>query len=225
MSFQIIDTRIRAVIFDLDGVICDTEPLHIQSWQMLFASKQLDVTHAELAACIGLPDLTLLRRVFARHHIEDDVHEWRILKRNIYLELLQQSVPEFPGAVQLVRQLSWNWPVAIASSAWRIAIETVTRRLAIREYVKTIIAKEDVTSHKPAPEPFLLAANELGVEPAACVVIEDSVAGIKAANAAGMTCVAVTNSFEMSQLTEADLVIESLEQTAPIYGVLTGRRG
>jgi HAD superfamily hydrolase (TIGR01509 family) len=222
MNLGLAVSRVQAVIFDLDGVICNTEPLHIQSWQILFAKKGIKVPEPEIQAGIGRTDLSLLEIIFAKHRIKAKATEWQLDKRKIYLNLLQQSVPAFPGAVPLIKRLSWNWPLGIASSAWRIAIETITRRLDVRKYFKVIIAREDVARHKPASEPFLAAAVELRVAPADCAVIEDSVAGVEAAKRAGMLCIAVTNSFSPDQLKEADLVVGSLEATEPIHAFLTG---
>jgi len=214
------ESRAKAVIFDLDGVICNTEPLHVQSWQILFARKGIHVPESEIWGAVGFTDLKLLEKLFAEHRIDDNVYTWQIEKRNIFLNLLQQSVPAFPGAVELVKTLSWNWPLGIASSAWRISIETVTRRLGIRNHFQVIVAKEDVSAHKPSPEPFLTAAAELRLDPRECAAIEDSQAGIEAAKKAGMLCIAVTNSYPAEQLKAADLIVSSLEQAGPIFSLL-----
>ena len=224
MDPDIPESKVQAVIFDVDGVICDTEPLHVRSWQILFAKKGIIVPEEELRAGIGITDLMLLERLFKQYSIQDNIYTWQIEKRNIYLNLLQQSVPEFPGAVLLVKRLSWNWPLAIASSAWRISIETVTRRLGIRSCFRVIVAKEDVSAHKPEPEPYLAAAAQLSVEPSACAAIEDSPAGVTAAKAAGMLCIAVTNSYPADRLAAADLTVGSLEQTEAIFAMLTGQK-
>lgn len=223
LDLEIPESKVKAVIFDLDGVICNTEPLHVRSWQILFAKKGITVPEAEFRSGIGITDAKLLERLFVEYKIQDNIYSWQIEKRNIFLNLLQQSVPEFPGAVALVRRLSWNWPLGIASSAWRISIETVTRRLGIRNCFRAIVAKEDVSAHKPSPEPYLTVAAELGQEPEACLAIEDSIAGVAAAKAAGMVCVAVTNSYSAEQLSSADCTLASLEQAQPIYDLLVGR--
>jgi len=214
--------KVPAVLFDFDGVICNTEPLHIRSWQILFAQMGLEIPEAELTAGIGITDITLLRSIFAQHNISADPSEWQLEKRTIYLKLLEESVEAFPGAAALVRRLHENWPLAIASSAWRSAIETAARKLSILQYFRVVVSKEDVTAHKPDPEVFLKAAAKLGVEPGGCAVIEDSPAGIQAARAAGMRCIAVTNSFPPTQLLAADLIIDSLEETERILAFLHG---
>jgi len=219
------ESKVRAVIFDFDGVICDTEPLHIKSWQILFALKGIDVTESELLAGIGVTDLNLLDGIFARRGMQESPAEWQLEKRSIYLDLLQGSVRTFPGALELVRALSRNWPMAIASSAWRAAIDIVTRRLDIGEHFRVIVGKEDVTAHKPAPEVFLTAASRLGVHPPDCAVIEDSPTGLQAAKAAGMRRVAVTNSFPAAELEDAHLIVHSLEETERIRAFLTGNDG
>lgn len=221
MDLDVEESRVRAVIFDLDGVICDTEPLHVISWRILFAKRGIEVPEAYLKTGIGITDLEFLRTFFERYDIKGDPNLWQLEKRNIYLGLLQHKVPEFPGAVALVKRLYWNWPLGLASSSWRISIETITRRLAIRRHFAAIIGKEDVTEHKPSPEPFLAAAAELEIDPVRCAVIEDSIAGIEAAKGAGMLCIAVTNSYPADKLSDADLIVTSLEDAAPILSLLS----
>ena len=216
------ENKVQAVIFDFDGVICNTEPLHIRSWQILFARRALDIPMAELEAGIGITDVSLLQRIFAKRNIVADPREWQLQKRSIYLELLEESVEEFPGAAALVKRLQKSRPLAIASSAWRSAIETALRKLCISRYFRVVVSKEDVARHKPDPEVFLEAASKLGVEPGGCVVIEDSPAGIQAAKAAGMRCIAVTNSFPPARLSDADLILGSLEETERIIAFLVG---
>jgi len=220
MELDIHMSRVQAVIFDLDGVICNTEPIHVRSWQVLFASRGIEVPEEEILEGVGIADRVLLEDILVRRGVQADVSDWLIAKRKIYLDMLQESTPAFPGAVELIRQLNWNWPLAIASSAWRIAIETITRRLDIRRHFRAIIAKEDVEHHKPSPEPFLAAARQLGVKASDCAVIEDSVAGVEAAGRAGMLCIAVTNSFPAERLGPADLIVDSLEATDQIFSLL-----
>ena len=216
------ENKVQAVIFDFDGVICNTEPLHIRSWQILFARRGLDIPMAELEAGIGITDISLLQSIFAKRNIVAEPQEWQLQKRSIYLELLEESVEEFPGAAALVKRLHKSRPLAIASSAWRSAIEVAVRKLCISRYFRVIVSKEDVTRHKPDPEVFLKAASKLGVEPGGCAVIEDSPAGIQAAKAAGMRCIAVTNSFPPARLSDADLIVSSLEETDRIIAFLVG---
>ena len=213
-------SKARAVVFDLDGVICNTEPLHVRSWQILFARRGIHVPDAKIWTGVGVTDHEFLARLFRELYIKDEPYAWEIEKRNIYLSLLMQDVPEFPGAVRLVKQLSWNWPLAVASSTWREAVEVSLRRLSIRDRFQAVIAKEDVRVHKPCPDAYLQAADRLGVVAEDCAAIEDSIVGVAAAKRAGMLCIAVTNSFRAEQLTKADLIVSSLQETSRIFAFL-----
>jgi len=213
-------TAAKAVVFDLDGVICNTEPLHVRSWQILFARKGIHVPDAKIWTGVGVTDHEFLVRLFRELYIKDEPYTWEVEKRNIYLSLLMQDVPEFPGAANLVKWLSWNWPLAVASSSWREAVEVSLRRLSIRDRFQVVVAKEDVKVHKPCPDAYLLAARRLAVDPRDCVAIEDSFVGVAAAKRAGMLCIAVTNSFRADQLTKADLTIGSLQETGRILPFL-----
>ena len=216
------ETKVKAVIFDFDGVICNTEPLHAKSWQMLFARKGIHVPEERIWGAVGTPDYVFLQELFEEYRLNDSLQSWEVEKRNIFLLLLRQNVPSFPGAVELVRRLGWNWPLGIASTSWRVVIEFSLQRLGIRGCFQAIVGKEDVTEHKPSPEPYLRAAADLGEEPQGCVAIEDSPAGITAARAAGMPCIAVANSFPPDKLPAADLVVPSLEQADAVIAFLLG---
>jgi HAD superfamily hydrolase (TIGR01509 family) len=214
---------LRAVLFDFDGVIVDSEPLHFGALRDALAPEGILIDAAEYAReYLAYDDRGAIRTALERHgHAWDGERVERIARRKAErFEKLLPTVPWLPGARELVRALASEVPLAIASGALRAEIEAILVAGGLRDAFGAIVGAEDVVSGKPHPEPYLRAMDALrraapGLEPAECVVIEDSMPGIAAARAAGMTVVAVTNSYPAERLTAAQHVVDSLERVSP----------
>jgi len=201
----------QAVIFDLDGVIADSESLHVKSWKILFARHGMAATDEEYEHGIGLRDVDWLEYLFARRGQDADVGWWQGAKLDIFRDILEREGAAFPGVRDLIAALSdAGLLLAVASNSWRENIETMVRKLAVADRFAVLTGHEDVTRAKPAPDIYLLTAERLGVAPSACVVIEDSPVGIEAAKAAGMRCIGVTHTLPAERLVGADLVVDGL---------------
>ena len=204
------------MIFDLDGVIIDSEPLHKRAWKAVFEEKGIFLKDEEMAESIGTTDHSLLKKIIRENDLEPDFRKWYEKKRERYRTLLRNNLKVFPGATSLIKKLSRKYSLALASSAWLENIRFVLNRLELIKYFKVIIGRDDVENHKPNPDIYLLTAERLGLPCDKCVVIEDSLVGIRAAKKAGMKCIAVSHSFSPQRLKEADLVVDSLEDKAII---------
>ncbi|MCD5397697.1 HAD family phosphatase [candidate division NPL-UPA2 bacterium] len=200
-----------AVIFDLDGVIIDSEPLHKRAWKAVFEEKGIILKGEELAESVGTTDRFLLKKIIRENNLEPDQEKWYEKKREKYNVLLKNNLQAFPGAISLIKKLSERHSLALASSAWRKNIKFVLNKLRLTEYFKVVIGREDVGNHKPNPDVYLLAGERLALPFHKCIVIEDSLAGIRAAKKAGMKCIAIANSFPPERLKETDLVVNTLE--------------
>lgn len=205
-----------AVIFDLDGVIIDSEPLHKRAWKAVFEEENIILQDEEMTESIGTTDHSLLEKIIRENRLEPDFGKWYERKRKKYNTLLKNNLKTFPGVTSLVRQLNKKCSLALASSAWLENIRFVLSKLEINKYFAVVIGRENVINHKPNPDTYLLTAEKLGLSCDKCIVIEDSLAGIRAAKMAGMKCIAVSNSFPPFRLKEADLVVSSLEDKAII---------
>jgi len=206
----------RAVIFDFDGVLVDSEPLHVRAWQVLFAQHGVEATEEEFEHGIGMLDADWIRYLFARRGQTADPRWWQEAKRSVFHELLARNVRPFPGVVDLVRRLSGEFRLGVASNSWHENIDTALRVLGIRACFGALTGLDDVERHKPHPEACLATASRLGVPPGACVVIEDSPLGIQAAKAAGMRCIGVPNTLPAERLAGADLLVGSLADAEAI---------
>lgn len=197
----------RGVIFDLDGVLIDSEPLHCRAFQEILTGYGVTLTDREYyEAYIVYSDREVLERLLPAGAALRGALE---AKERRYLELVEAGLPAFQDGLALLARTD-GWRVGLATGSLRREVELALRSLGIRERFSTIVTREDCRRGKPDPEPFLRAARGLGLLPRRCVVIEDTAGGIQAAKAAGMTCVAVTHSCSRDSLAGADLVVDDL---------------
>lgn len=210
----------RAIIFDCDGVIADTEPMHFAAFQRVLAEQQISLTAEEYYRdYLAYDDRGCFERVLEQQGVRpsDDRISRLIERKTAYLKpVMQDSIAVFPGVADFVRSAAAKYPLAIASGALRHEVEMVVRHAGIIDKFVAIVTAEDVSQGKPNPESFLEAraqinaAMQTAIEPAECLVIEDSIHGINAARAAGMRCLAVTNSYPRHKLAAADIVVDGL---------------
>ncbi len=210
-----------AMIFDFDGVIVDSEPVHLACFQRVLRSAGLELSQDDYyARYLGYDDHDCLEAVARDAGVAMD--EGRIASLTAEKTVLVQrafaeSIEALPGAVELIRAAhAAAVPLAICSGALREEVEQAGRTVGVRECFRAVVAAEDVARGKPDPEGYrkaraALEADAAGpLSPARCVVVEDSPAGIDAGQAAGMKVLAVTTSYPADRLTAADRVVASL---------------
>jgi beta-phosphoglucomutase len=212
---------LRAIVFDFDGVIANSEPLHFRAFRDVLVEEGITLTEADYyARYLGFDDVGVFQAMGAASGAWTPAHiAGLVSKKAVRLEALERGVSVlFPGAAAAVRRASAAMPIAIASGARGAEIRRVLERENLVGCFTAIVAAEDTPVSKPAPDPYLRALVLLraacGDRLAAsdCVAIEDSRWGLESARAAGLRTVAVTQTYEASALTDAaDLVIESLE--------------
>jgi len=207
-------SSITAVIFDMDGVLTDSEPLINAAAVAMFREKGLAVQPEDFLPFVGTGEDRYIGGVAEKYGFALDLLAAKKRTYEIYLDLVPQQLRVFPGAVQLVRQCRQaGLKTALASSADLIKIEANLRKIGLpASDWDAIVAAEDVVHNKPAPDIFLAAARKLGVSPSQCVVVEDAVNGVQAAKAAGMRCVAVAHTFAADRLAAADRVRPTIAQ-------------
>ena len=209
---------LRAAVFDFDGVIVDSEPLHFRSLREALRPEGVEITEEEyLQVYLAFDDREAIRLAL-EHHGEsaDPARRARIEARkvDIFARLIP-GVPVFAGARALVRALEEEMPLAIASGARHAEVDAILRGVGLRDAFLAIVGAEDAVRTKQDPAPFLeaacrLAARTPGLAPAECVAFEDSMAGIAAARGAGMKVVGVAHSYPAEKLRAAHRVVDSL---------------
>ena len=182
---------LQAVIFDMDGVISDTQKLHSQVESQLLARYDIHFSPDEITATYaGVRTRDFFAELLAQQSLPYDLDTVLDEKRSLMLDLAQQWVQEIPWSVALLQRLAaQNISLAVASSSNKPYVMTVLDALHVTSYFSVIVTWDSVEHGKPHPECYLLAAKLLGVEPGQCVVIEDAVNGMQAAKAAGMQCI------------------------------------
>jgi len=214
---------LTAMIFDFDGVIADTEPLHFASFRQTLAEIGISLTEADYYAnYLGYDDRgCFLAALTAHQHPTDPVALAQLMQRKAraYLRSVKDHLVIFPGVREFVREASAAYPLAIASGALRHEIEVILEQAGLRKEFLHITSAEDVTRGKPDPQPFLQALNALNrqrqeqaITAESCLVIEDSIPGIRGAKIAGMKVLAVANTHTIQDLHEAHAVVQSLSQ-------------
>ena len=213
--------ELRAIIFDFDGVIADTEPLHFAALRQVLAGIEILLTETEYYAdYLGFDDRACFTAALQQHHRQLTpalLSQLMRDKAHAYLAAVRQQLVIFPGVRELVREAAERYPLAIASGALRTEIELILEESGLRKAFRHITGAEDVTRGKPAPDPFLHAMAGLNglrdhepLVPGDCLVIEDSLPGIRGARAAGMKVLAVANTHACQDLHEADSMTHSL---------------
>jgi HAD superfamily hydrolase (TIGR01509 family) len=208
-----------AVILDLDGLLADTEPLWTESARRLLARRGLAYDAAIKVMTMGRHPIEVMGIYKEHFGLEGEPALLAAERVDILRELYQSELRAMPGAVELVRELAADRvPMIVASSSPASLIQLVLERLGLRPPIERWLGSERVQHGKPAPDLFLMAAAELGVAPRTCVVLEDSPAGLLAARAAGMRCVAVQDPASPTarhRQPPSDLKVDSLRALDP----------
>lgn len=205
-------STILAVIFDMDGVLTDSEPLICAAAVAMFKERGLEVHPEDFIPFVGTGENRYLGGVAERYHFPLEIAAAKKRTYEIYLELVPEHLRAFPGAQSLVHACrEAGLKTALASSADPIKINANLLKIDLPpQGWDAVITGEDVVNKKPAPDIFLAAARKLELAPEECVVVEDAVNGVQAAKAARMRCVAVAQTFPAEQLRPADLVLPTI---------------
>ena len=204
--------ELAAVIWDMDGVIADTAPHHLIAWQDTFARRGVDFSDEDFRHSFGIRNDAIIKRFLGETTTDEEITAIAEEKEAAYRRITGRNIRPLPGALELLKAIyDEGIKMAIASSTPPENAQLVLGSLGIANRFPAIVTSRDVTEGKPSPQVFLVAAQRLGVEPENCLVIEDAVAGVRAAKSAGMGCLAVTNTHPREKLGEADLIVDSLE--------------
>ena len=217
---------LRAIIFDLDGTIVNSEPAKLNTIRQIAARKGWIVSEAEYYRdLLQLEDRRVIEHLYRSHGQtidrlqRDEVLDW---KRRAYAQMIvEEGLPPFPGAVNFVRQLASRYPLAIASGSLQSEVDHLLRKLEIREAFAVLVTADDIDRPKPDPEIYLTALarlqripafEQIPLRAAECLAIEDAAHGIVAAVRAGLRCLALTHSLPSDQLGGADWVFRGFEE-------------
>ena len=211
-------STVGAVVFDLDGVLVDTEPIWADAKRELTEQAGGRWTAEAPLAMLGMSGPEWARYMHEELGVPLDPAAIRQRVVDGVLRRLEVGVPVIPGARQAVEAIGARWPLAVASSADRPVIEAALAGAGIREQFAAIVPSDEAGAGKPAPDVYLAAAAELAVPPQAAVAVEDSANGLRSAKAAGMRVVAIPNPhapLDEQALELPDAVLDSIEELTP----------
>ncbi len=203
-----------AVIFDMDGVICHTNPYHSRAFREFFSKRNLAPTDEDFAKHMyGKSNSYILSHFLERVIEGEELLALENEKESLFREIYEPYIEPIEGIVAFISDLSNHGvQLGVATSAPRANLELILSKVPIRESLGSILASENVKKHKPDPEVYLTSAANLGVDPADCVVFEDSFSGVSAALNAGMRVVGVLSSHTKEELPPCNLYVENYNE-------------
>jgi HAD superfamily hydrolase (TIGR01509 family) len=202
---------IRAVVFDLDGVLADSEGIHILAWEEIAVEYRLPEDRLPLHEWIGYPDTEIVKDVVREHGLSVTPEALLEHKRRVFRRLIGEKLKPIPGSIEALSELD-SLPLGLATSSSRSEAELELRILGISDRFRAVITSDEVECSKPEPDSYLLAAQRLGVAPQHCAAVEDSASGVQSARQAGMTVLAVTTSMPAERLSGAHRIFASTPQ-------------
>lgn len=207
------------VIWDMDGVLVDTGEFHYQSWRRVFADLNVEFSREQFRATFGMNNVGIMEEILGYRPDSNFVEKVSNQKEGHFRRTVRGSIDTLPGVLDWLRQLRhMRVHQALASSAPQDNIDLLVDELEIRDFFEVLISGFNMPG-KPNPDVFLRAASLMGINPKNCVVIEDAIAGVRAAKNAGMRCVAITTTNPADLLEEADIIVERLD-AVPVESIL-----
>jgi beta-phosphoglucomutase len=209
--------KVYGAIWDVDGTLVDTADLHFEAWRRVAEEKSRPFTRADFAATFGQRNPEILRALFGERISAQEMADLGDHKEELYRAAAGRGVGLLPGVLDLLEGLHRaGFRQAVGSSAPRANLELILRLTGVGRFFDVVVGMEETQRGKPDPQVFLIAADRLGVPAARCVVLEDAVAGVEAAKAGGMKCIAVRfvghHPEAALRRAGADLVVQTLEQ-------------
>ena len=208
------NNKIKAVIFDMDGVIVDSEPLHFEAHKKALEKFGIELSLEDyMDFGVAQGDDNLYEKAAQKFDIKIDKEEISKLKKRIYREIFDQKAELRVGVLELIKILCKKYDLAIASSGTKDVVNHVVERFSLGDYFKVIVTGDDVERVKPYPDIYIKASQLLYASENECIALEDSETGVSAAKSAGIRCIAVPCDFTRSQnLSKADLILDDLEE-------------
>lgn len=209
---------IEAVVFDLDGLLVDSEPIQIEAWRKFLAGHDRELSDGLLGEMFGLPVRDSSRLVAERLCLPLDPMAVMAGRDEVFFDMLPANLRPMPGAIELVGELKQlGLKLGLATSGHRRYVSLVLTELKLDQSFLAEVTSDDIEHGKPAPDIYLAAAQKLGVDPSGCLALEDSPLGVASAISAGMYCLAVPNeqTRSLAGLDRATEIVDSLDEVLP----------
>ena len=204
--------KIRGVLFDLDGVLLESEPFLVDAAIAMFAEHGAKVEKSDFDPYFGKGEDAMLRGVAEKYGVQFVLEAAKLRTYGLYLDLIHDVIQPLPGVHEFLRECrAHRLRIALASSGDLLKVVGSLSEIHLSQNsFDAVVSGNDIQHKKPRPDVFQLAAYRLGLEPAECLVVEDAIAGVAAAKAAGARCLALTTNFTADQLRDADWITPDL---------------
>ena len=210
----------EGIVFDMDGVLVDSEPLHVEAFESVFREIGIGSDHGiRFEEYLGGTDVAVWKDVVARYSLPYSLEELVARKRARLIQLLRRHRPFYPWIPGLIRILARRFPLAIASGSAQEIIHEVLRLGGVEGLFQVVVSSEEVSRPKPAPDTYLEAVHRLGLSPHCCLAVEDTQAGVQAAKTAGLRVLAIAHTVGVELLRQADWVVEDGRQLLWAFGI------
>lgn len=218
-SAKVEKRKFKAVIFDMDGVITDSEPTHMAAEHAVLKDHGVRIDSADWEGFRGKTTHAIFSAIIGKYQLELDPVELSDKKTDHYLKLAETEISLFSGARELIEYLHANYQLALVTSSHQRIQSKVFEKFKLNPFFQVIVTGDMVAHGKPHPEPYQRAVKMLTLEPQDCIVIEDSDNGILSAKAAGLATIGVTHTFPREKLEAAgtDYIVSSLEQIRTLF--------
>ncbi len=193
-------TKIRGFIFDLDGTLADTMPLHLQAWNEIGKQYNLSLSHEEHLRYAGMPTQKIVEMQAEKQGLKVDSGEFMKQKESFFVKELLPKVTPMATVFPFLKDLHGQYPSAIGTGSNFKTASKVVDYLQVEEYIKGLVTADDVENHKPFPDTFLACAEKIGIAPEHCLVFEDAGLGMQAAKNAGMQAINITEETDADML-------------------------
>ena len=209
-----IKNNIKAILFDFDGVIVDSEPLHFEAHKKVLKTFGINLTLEDyMEFGIAKGDDNLYEKVPQKYEMKIDKEAMSKIKRLVYREIFNEKAKLIPGILETLKKFSKEYNLVIVSSGVGDTVRYGLKKLGVSEYFKFVITGDDAKEVKPAPDVYFKAIKLLGYNKENCIAIEDSETGIEAAKNAGIKCIAIPNDFTKKQdFSRADVILSSIKE-------------
>ena len=215
--------NVTAILFDMDGIVIDSEPIHEQAQRAVFREFGLEVPDSILPSFKGMTEHDIFTRLvldYGRDYTTDDVPMLVSAKDRIYRELLD-GVELIPGVLPFILSARDRFRLALTTSSVRADQQFAFDKFDLGSYFEAVVTAEDILNPKPHPQPYIATAEKLGVDPSDCLVVEDSLNGVMSALGAGCTVAGMTTSFDKMKLEDAGahFTVDTFEELAKRLGL------
>lgn len=213
---------IKAVIFDMNGIIIDDEHIHELAFKETVKPFKINLSHEDyLECCAGKTDKAGYEKISARFSNTLPISKLLEDKATFYLQLFPKHKKTYVGVIELIHKLANTYTLALTSSSSRTEVDLITKEFKIDKLFKVTISADEVKTGKPDPEPYLITCKLLNIKPQHSVVIEDSKSGVKSAKSAGCYCIGVTTTHNADELDGVDFVTNSFDKIEGLISNLT----